>query len=398
MANYGFVANGVYLEEKYVQWSEVNLQLPPAGAGTLWSVGKGNDGILGTGSTTNVSTLVQVGANSTWRTVASGTYHCLAIRTDGTLWSWGDAGGIGFPEDGQGVLGLGDVNNRSSPTQVGTLTNWKDVAGSYDMSYALKTDGTVWSWGSNNNTDYPLGLGDTTDRSSPVQVGTGTDWVKIFPRYYGAYLIKGNGELWGFGAGYWGTLGNNNTTAASTPILISSTGRWKSAEGGYLSHALGVKEDGTLWAWGDNTYGQLGQNNITHRSSPVQVGTDTNWAYAKPVASSSFAIKTDGTLWSWGWNGYGQLGIGSTADKSTPVQVGALTDWSTLNKGHAYGSISAIKKDGTLWVWGSGVTGGNYTGDNLPRVSSPVQLSTRSWKVLAHAGGGFDSIIGIRYF
>ena len=237
----------------------------------LYAWGGNAYGELGLGNTTYYSSPVQVGALTTWTKVSAGNQFSVAIKNDGTMWSWG--------YNGQGQLGLGDTTERSSPVQIGALTTWASVSVGGNFALAIKTDGTLWSWGS-NTTYGQLGLGDTTNRSSPVQVGALTTWAKV---------------SMGFG-----------------------------------NYSIAVKTDGTLWGWGKNNFAQLGLNNTTDYSSPVQVGALTNWSKIAAGNENVLAIKTDGTLWTWGYNNKGQLGLGDTTDRSSPVQVGALTTWRKL--------------------------------------------------------------------
>jgi alpha-tubulin suppressor-like RCC1 family protein len=218
----------------------------------------------------------QVGALTNWDLVAVGSNHCIAVKTDGTLWSWGG--------NASGQLGLGNTTVYSSPKQVGALTSWSKIGLRGIVSFAIKTDGTLWSWGS--NTPYgQLGIGNTTNYSSPKQVGALTNWATI-----------GNGS------------GSGN------PFSI-----------------FAVKTDGTLWSWGSNTSGELGLGNTTNYSSPKQVGALNNWSKVGPGEFHCLAIKTDGTLWSWGAQNYGELGLGNITDYSSPKQIGALTTWATVS-------------------------------------------------------------------
>ena len=244
--------------------------------GTLWSWGSGLQGRLGLGNTTNYSSPKQVGALTTWLTITGGGYaigSALAIKTDGTLWAWG------YNINGQ--LGLGNTLTYSSPQQVGSLTNWLYVSGGY-ATYAIKTDGTLWAWG--RGTRGQLGLGNSTNYSSPKQVGALTNWLKVTGGgYFGfAVAVKTDGTLWSWGSNNYGQLGLGNTTSYNSPKQIGALTTWLNVIGGGYAYALAVKNDGTLWAWGTNGAGQLGLGNTTSYSSPVQVGALKTWS---PVLS-----------------------------------------------------------------------------------------------------------------
>jgi alpha-tubulin suppressor-like RCC1 family protein len=305
-----------------------------ANDGTMWSWGRNNFGQLGRNSTTDFSSPVQIGALTNWyEAVISGTEttpaetFCAAIKTDGTLWTWGN--------NTFGRLGLNDTVRRSSPVQVGSLATWLVVSMARPgFCLAIKTDGTLWAWGENYSGQ--LGLNDTPLRSSPVQVGSDTDWQRISTGGQASFAIKTNGTLWSWGGNGQGRLGQNvgqgDVANRSSPVQIGALTTWSrvsAANGGFCA---AVKTDGTLWAWGYGGSGQLGQNNIITRSSPVQIGALTTWSDVSLNASGCFAIKTDGTMWSWGFNGYGRLGLNDTANRSSPVQIGALTKWISLGK------------------------------------------------------------------
>ncbi len=215
---------------------------------------------------------------STPATLISGE-RTIAVGNDGTLWAWGD--------NGQGALGDGTFDDHHVPEQIGTDTDWSAVSAGSSHTLALKTDGTLWGWGGD---DFGA-LGDGNDSGSvpnPTQIGTDTDWASA-------------------------SAGANNS--------------------------LAVKTDGTLWAWGNNTYGQLGTgdsvpNTITFHALPTQVGTDTDWASASAGGqftsrAHSVGIKTDGTLWTWGDNSHGELGTDAPNQHDAPIQVGTDTDWAT---------------------------------------------------------------------
>lgn len=290
---------------------------------TLWTWGNNSAGQLGNGTTGSVfSTPIQVGVYTNWSQIAAGGNDGLAIKTDGTLWAWGQNA---FGATGQGTTGV--VN---TPAQVGALTTWATIAGGFYASHAIKTDGTLWSWGYGQN--GRLGLGNTTNYSSPVQVGALTTWLDITAGYGWAAAIKTDGTIWMFGKNDRGQLGQGTVSVGiSSPVQVGALTTWlKIASGAY--HVLAINTAGQLYAWGGNNYGGLGQGNTTNYSSPVQVGALTTWDKIAGGPYTSYAIKTDGAFWSWGYNHKGQLGVGNTTNYSSPVQIGALTAWSFLPK------------------------------------------------------------------
>ena len=540
--------------------------------GTLWAWGRNTSGQLGDNTVVNKSSPIQIGALNTWTKIAAGAYHCAAVRSDGTLWTWG--------ENTVGQLGHNNTTNRSSPVQVGALTTWADVFCGPQNTFAIKTDGTLWSWGQNNwsyESSFAggmLGVGDMTNRSSPTQVGTDTDWTNAFvavtrissraikstgklwtwgsdsqggtmqsnfmnlsfnqipttnwsssrllscnrqlrqdggvmalkkdntlwywglwnptssetdissirispvqigtgsnwstnfdfaasrantlaidrnnrlwqlatqnntqtrvgtgsawakvsisadinnqPPQWWALLVTTTGQLWSYGYNNSGQLGNNTTTTNNTaPARVGTLTNWKDVTTGTYESSLAVKTDGTLWAWGNNTYGQLGLGDVVNRSSPVQVGTGTNWTYVSCRFTTTHAIKTDGTLWAWGTNERGQMGNSSTIARSSPVQVGTDTNWKQVE---SYGPMNlptrsctiGLKTNGTIYVWGDSSyiattpagtlpynpytwifrTVGNGTANVL---SSPVQ-SGFGWNTWTHVSAGVSGFAAI---
>ncbi len=358
--------------------------LSEAGPG-LWAWGGNERGQLGLGDIADRATLVQIGALTTWSILAPGGRSSLVIKTDGTLWAWG--------YNRYGQLGLGDETHRSSPVQVGSLTDWVEVTKTDSHSLAIKTDGTLWSWGLNDNSVFmrnggQLGLGDGINRSSPTQVGALTDWSKTAGGNH-SLAVKTDGTLWSWGNNDAGQLGQGDTVDRSSPVQVGSLTTWSEIDGREAdtsSNSASIKTDGTLWTWGRNSSGQLGLGDINDRSSLVQVGALTNWSKLSCGDGFMTAIKTDGTLWTWGTNLGGELGQGDNGTKrSSPVQVGSLTDWDKISCGGHF--TLAIKTDGTLWMWGNIMS---EVGDSK---SSPVQVgSLTTWNSI-DAGNQF--ILGI---
>jgi alpha-tubulin suppressor-like RCC1 family protein len=339
----------------------------PIPAYYMWAWGSNYKGKLGLGDTTTRSSPTQVGALTDWENVYAGGGSATAgLKTNGTLWTWGN-------NAFHGRLGHGDTIDRSSPTQVGALTNWASMGVGNAHMIAIKTDGTLWAWG--YNADYGnLGLGNLTNYSSPKQVGALTAWSKISTGYNNNLALKTDGTLWAWGHNPNGQLGLGDTNNRSSPTQVGALTTWSSIHAGEDLVAA-IKTDGTLWMWGQNNAGQLGLGNTTYYSSPKQVGADTNWASASVDAFQSIALKTNGTLWAWGANGGGQLGLGNTTNRSSPVQIGALTTWSSIGVSGYH--THAIKTDGTLWGWGANF-GGLLGLGNATYFSSPVQVGALS--------------------
>ena len=278
-------------------------------SGELWVWGWNQYGQLAQNSRTQYSSPVQVPGS--WTYGATNMRGIAAVNTSGELWIWGD--------NEYGQLGQGNQTKYSSPVQV-PGTTWVDVAAGKGQVKATKTDGTLWVWGYNHRGQ--LGVNDTTNYSSPKQV-PGTTWTLSNNTTTGqqaSRMLKTDGTMWSWG--YNGGLGLNDGVKYSSPVQIHGGGTDWSNIGGSSYQAIAVKTDGTLWMWGTNGPGALGQNDRTSRSSPIQVGSDNTWAVGViPNSGMTLAAKIDGTLWGWGNNDYGQLGQNSNIKYSSPVQI-----------------------------------------------------------------------------
>jgi len=378
-----FFTGGVNLNDFYITDADIVDQYLD-GALWLWGNDQNGYGRLGDDTTTNKSSPIQtITGGTNWKQVSCGYGHVACVKTDGTLWLWG---GNSYA----GQLGDNTIVDRSSPVQTITGgTNWKQVACGYYHTAGVKTDGTLWLWG--RNAYGQLGIGNTGTKSSPVQTITGgANWTQVSAS--NSFLgfsagVKSDGTLWLWGRNGYGQLGDNTITNRSSPVQTITGGtNWKQVSCGY-SRTAAIKTDGTLWTWGRNTAGALGDNTITDRSSPVQTITrGTNWKQVS-CGYHTAAIKGDGTLWTWGRNSAGALGDNTITDRSSPVQtITGGTNWKQVSCGSTINSFgdthtAAIKTDGTLWTWGRNIAGA--LGDNTTiHKSSPVQTITggTNWK------------------
>jgi alpha-tubulin suppressor-like RCC1 family protein len=363
-----FLTNTQLLADRYFSNSIFSVN------NTLWSCGYNRFGQLGLSNSTRRSSPVQIGALSTWTQVAAGGQNneasVLAIQSPGTLWAWG----YNF----YGQLGLGNRTNRYSPVQVGALNYWTQISIGGRFTLSILSPGTLWAWG--NNSIGQLGLNTTVGVSSPVQVGALNYWSQVSCGYWNIAAIQSNGTLWVWGNNNYGQLGLNTSTAVySSPVQVGTLSTWAQVACGY-SCTLAIQSNGTLWACGYNYSGNLGLNTsgdyLAGYSSLVQVGALSTWTQVKTSNSGNgftAAIQSNGTLWSWGSNVVGQLGLNTSTDYSSPVQVGTLSTWTQVSTGQ--NQTAAIQNNGTLWTCGDNPYG-QLAQNNTQTYSSLVQVGT----------------------
>jgi alpha-tubulin suppressor-like RCC1 family protein len=337
----------------------------------LLIAGRNSDGSLGLNDLAHRSSPTQI-PGITWSTEFCNGESSHAIKTDGTLWGWGD----GY----WGNLGVNSQADYSSPVQI-PGTTWSKVNNYGGLfTAAVKTDGTLWAWGHNGGAQ--LGQNNTDNYSSPRQI-PGTTWKDVSPQYRACMAIKTDGTLWGWGGNNGGQLGLNNATYSSSPIQIPGTS-WNTLGTGDYNGCC-VRTDGTLWVWGHGAEGALAQNNTSQYSSPKQI-PGTNWVKCESFRYGAYATKSDGTLWAWGKNSSnneGALGQNNTTSYSSPVQIPG-TNWHTTrwHAGSGVMNIIATKTDGTLWAWGNN-TYGNLGQNNRTSYSSPIQVPGTSWTAVS---------------
>ncbi|GEP51133.1 hypothetical protein FNO01nite_18050 [Flavobacterium noncentrifugens] len=313
-----------------------------------------------------------------YQKVSAGSDHSIGLKTDGTLWTWGSnsAGQLGFSTT---------ITQKNVPTQVGAASNWQNITASGNGTYAIKSDGTLWAWGNNNFGQ--LGDGTTINRTTPTRIGTAINYANVGIGQNHTVAVKTDGTIWAWGWNSSGQLGDGTTTDKTSPTRIGTATNWKNVSGGSL-HTVAVKTDGTLWTWGSNSSGQLGDGTNTNRNIPTQIGTATNWDTVAAGGELTVARKTDGSLWAWGNNNSGQLGDGTTVNKNVPTRIGTGTNWQTVEVGIFH--VLAVKTDGTLWAWGRNAYSQLGDGTETNR-TVPTQIGiAANWKGIS--GDAFHSL------
>ena len=374
--------------------------------GTVWTWGTNGYGQLGDGTTTNRYTPVQVQGLSNITAISAGNAHSIALRNDGTVWAWG-WNGVGQLGDGTAFI------DRRVPVQVQNLTNITAISAGSAYSVALRNDGTVWAWGGNSR--GRLGNGTTASSRTPLQVvgENGIGYLNLFLNSNGnttnnnnnnvpptgfttpmisagnthTVALRNDGTVWAWGSNDNGQLEDGTTTSSHIPVQVQNLSNITaiSTTGGILRghYTVALRNDGTVWAWGNNIYGQLGDGTTINRRTPVQVQNLNNITAISARSSHTVALRSDGTVWAWGRNRFGQLGDGTTTTRHTPVQVQNLSNITAISAGGSH--TVALRSDGTVWAWGN--NGGGQLGDGtVTHRLTPVQVQNLSNIIAISAG------------
>jgi alpha-tubulin suppressor-like RCC1 family protein len=328
--------------------------------GTLWLWGGSEDRQSATGTGIGVQP-VRIGSASNWVSVSTSWGGNIGIRSDGSLWAWGRVALI--------------------PTRIAAGNNWASVSSGGNNAVAIRTDGTMWEW---RGWGW-LRDGAEINRMVPTQIGRGADWVSVSVNDFNTAAIQRDGSLWMWGNEFFG---NGRWEGSDTPVRIGTDNDWASVATGML-HTVAIKTDGSLWAWGESRRGEVGDGETGVRLIPTRIGDDYNWASvsaggyqgAHNNPGHTLAIRTDGTLWAWGNNQMGQLGDGTSRGRwddiqLSPVQIGTDTDWASVYAG-GWGSL-ATKTDGSLWAWGGGSSQVYHDDNAVPPHPVPARIGGTS--------------------
>ncbi|MCL2862085.1 MAG: leucine-rich repeat protein [Firmicutes bacterium] len=338
------------------------------------------------------------------RIVSTGGNHSFSIDEQGNLWAWGNNY---FGQLGDGYFGQlqdGTIVGRSSPIQInsGRLGNAKVISISSSASHSLAIDefGNIWAWGNNNWGQ--LGNGTTMRSPIPLQISAGMRFTNVLAGDGNSFALDAQGNLWAWGLNNFGQLGNGTTESSLFPTIVNTAGRINNARVVSVStgtnHSLAIDEFGNLWAWGSNANGRLGDGTAMGRTSPVRINTAGRINNARIVSISagnghSLAIDEFGNLWAWGLNSYGQLGDGTTTSRNSPVQIsievrGENVKVVSISAGNEHSL--AIDEFGNLWAWGLnnyGQLGEGTTTNRLAPVQISIEVSGENVKVVSISAG-----------
>ena len=331
----------------------------------LYSWGYNNFGQLGDNSITSKLQPYKINGsnNRTFCQISGGYNHSLAIDKNGKGWGWG--------YNTFGRLGDNTIVSKITPVYVYGNKTFCQISAGHDHSLAIDKNGKVWSWGHNNRGQ----LGDNTagDRITPVSIlGSNKTFCKILAGYDHSLAIDKNGNVWGWGYNSYGQLGDNSIVSKCTPVSIQGANKTFCSISAGFRHSVAIDKNGKAWGWGYNGYGQLGDNTITLRRTPVSVYGSKTFCQISCVLHS-IGIDKNGKVWGWGLNGNGQLGDATIVSRRTPVSIYGSKTFCSISAG--YNFSLAIDKNGKEWSWG--INNYGQLGDNtIVAKCTPVAINT----------------------
>ncbi|MEG6591327.1 fibronectin type III domain-containing protein [Paenibacillus barengoltzii] len=338
--------------------------------GSVWAWGSNSAGQIGDGTLLRRLTPIQANVSSITAISAGGSFS-LALKSDGTVWSWG--------ENTIGQLGNSQLAAQQSvPKKIENLNSVVAISAGHTHALALKSDGTVWSWGSNFSGE--LGLGTTNNSYVPVKIPSLSGVKAISAGMFYSIAVKTDGTVWAWGMNNYGQLGDGTTTNRSVPVRITALSGVEEVAAG-LYHALALKQDGSVWSWGYNYYGQLGDGTITNRTTPVRIGTLSGIKQISAGMYHSMA-RSDDLLYTWGSNANGQLGNNGTSNSSTPIVIFSVSQAKDIDAGYSHSTSLTNNK---AMAWGMNGTGqlgdGTITDRRIPVVVNGLVSGLRTQKV-----------------
>ena len=363
-------------------------------ANTLYIWGFNSVGQLGDNTTVNKSSPVKLGTSS-WSLVSTGQSFAAAITSTGALYAWG--------YNGYGQLGDGTVATKSSPVLVfapnpiAGIVSWTSVSAGLSHTAGIDTTGSLYTWGSNANGQ--LGDGTITNRSTAIKLGKSNNpstlsWISVSAgNGYTAGITSANtAYTWGYNA--FGQLGDRTSASKSSPVVVTIYdettnvyGSWSAVSAGKQSHSVAIDITGGLYAWGDNTYGSLGDSTNINKLVPIKIG-DSSWSIVSAGNGYTAGIDITSALYTWGYNNQGQLGDNTTVTKSSPVKIGS-SSWSFVYINYNSAGITTAN---TLYTWGYNPYGQLGDGTTVNK-SSPVQLAAPykedSFNLLSSGSGNY---------
>ena len=354
--------------------------------GQVWGWGYNSKGKLGNNSTTNQCTPVSIhGAKKTFCTINSSySDHTAGLEYNGQVWAWG------YNNIGQ----LGDNSTTAQCTPVSILGNKKTfctliVGGSNTVG--IDYTGQVWTWGSNSSGQ--LGDNSISNQCTPVSIlGNRKTFCKINLGNQYMIGIEHDGRLWSWGDNYYGQLGNNTTRDKCTPISIFGIKKTFCKITSGMNFTSGIDKDGQVWGWGRNISGQLGDNSVTLRFTPVSIlGNKKTFCVIDINTHITVGIDKDGQVWSWGYNTFGILGDNSTIDQCTPVSIHGMKKTFCAIGSTTY-HTSGIDKDGQVWSWGRNQVGELGTNSNVSQCT-PVSILGNKKTFCKINGGTMDTSV-----
>jgi alpha-tubulin suppressor-like RCC1 family protein len=383
--------------------------------GSLWAWGSNSYGQLGSGTNTQYPAPVRISLDTDWaistvadndaididfillsekenekrlvmaadgpftiKSVSANNGFTVAVKTNGSLWAWG---WNQFGQLGDGTT-TSTITDRRTPARIGAGNDWEAVATGNGFTVALKTDGSLWAWGWNQFGQLGNNKGGEDEmETTPIQIGYDTDWLAVSAGDRHTVAIKSDGSLWAWGCNEFGELGNGTTTNSKVPVRIGTGNDWLIVCAGG-SGTLAIKTDGSLWGWGYNGSGALGNGTTTDANTvPVEIEPGTTWQAVSIDGGHTVAIKTDGSLWACGYNMYGQIGNDTKTNSSVPIKIGNGNDWLAVSAGRWH--TIAIKTDNCLWAWGSNEYVQLGDGTTTHRYA-PVQIGTgNDWQAVS---------------